>query len=79
EIASRELRQEVVRVREPADSERVKSRVTALLRTPLTVDTAVRIALLNNRGLQAAYNDLGISEALFVQASLPPSPTISLA
>jgi len=79
DIAARELRQDVVRVREPADSDRVRSRVTALLRSPLTVDTAVRIALLNNRGLQAAYNDLGISEALFVQASLPPSPTISLA
>ena len=70
EIASRELRQDVVRVREPADSDRVKSRVTALLRSPLTVDTAVQIALLNNRGLQAAYNDLGISEALFVQTGL---------
>ncbi|MBN8945358.1 MAG: TolC family protein [Rhizobiales bacterium] len=79
EIATRELRQDVARVREPADSERVRSRVAALLRSPLSVDKAVQIALLNNRGLQAAYNDLGISEALFVQASLPPSPTISLA
>ncbi|QCI66034.1 TolC family protein [Phreatobacter stygius] len=78
DIAARELRQEVVRVREPADSDRVRARVTGLLRSPLTVDRAVQIALINNRGLQAAYNDLGISEALFVQASLPPSPTLSL-
>ncbi|MBN8943504.1 MAG: TolC family protein [Rhizobiales bacterium] len=78
DIAARELRQDVGRIREPADSDRVKARVTALLRSPLSVDRAVQIALMNNRGLQAAYNDLGISEALFVQASLPPSPTLSL-
>ena len=50
----------------------------ALLRSALTADVAVRIAFLRNKGLQAAYNDLGISEARFVAASLPPSPAISL-
>src|SRR5262249_36744645 len=34
--------------------------------------------LLNNRGLQAAYNELAIAEARRVGASLPPSPTLSL-
>lgn len=53
--------------------------VAKLLRQPLTAARAVQIALLNNRHLQAAYNDLGISEAQFVQAALPPSPTISVA
>jgi outer membrane protein TolC len=48
-----------------------------LLSEPLTEDTAVQIALLNNRGLQAAYNDLGISEAEYVQTSLPPNPAIT--
>ena len=38
----------------------------------------MRIALLNNKGLQASYNGLGIAEAVMVEASLPPSPTISL-
>jgi hypothetical protein len=37
----------------------------------------VLIALLSNRGLQAAYNDLGISEAQMVEASLPPSPSLA--
>ena len=50
----------------------------ALLRTPLSAEAAVRIALLNNKGLQASYNGLGIAEAVMVEASLPPSPTISL-
>jgi outer membrane protein TolC len=44
----------------------------------LTIEDAVQIAMLNNRGLQAAYNDLGISEAAYVAASLPPNPRISL-
>ena len=38
----------------------------------------MRIALLNNKGLQAAYNELGIAEAAMVEASLPPNPTFSL-
>ena len=37
----------------------------------------MQIALLNNRGLQAAYNELGIAEAAMVQASLPPNPSFS--
>ncbi|WP_252719806.1 hypothetical protein, partial [Acinetobacter baumannii] len=53
DIAARELRQDIGRIREPADSDRVKARVAALLRSPLTVDRAVQIALMNNRGLQA--------------------------
>jgi outer membrane protein TolC len=38
----------------------------------------VQIAFLKNRGLQAAFNDLGVSEAAYVQASLPPSPRVVL-
>ena len=51
------------------------ARVKQLLAKPLTAASAVQIALLNNRGLQAAYNELGISEAQMVEASLPPAPT----
>ncbi len=57
---------------------RVRERVQALLAEPLSEDAAVQIALLNNRGLQAAYNDLGISEAEYVQASLPANPAIGV-
>src|SRR5436305_8702285 len=53
-------------------------RSRALLRRPLTGDAAVRVAFLRNKGLQAAYNDLGVSEARYVAASLPPNPAISL-
>ena len=57
---------------------RPETRSNVLLKRPLTADTAVQIALLNNRGLQADYNELAIAEAAMVGASLPPNPTISL-
>lgn len=63
----------------PGDEALAIERVAKLLRQPMTAGRAVQIALLNNRHLQAAYNELGISEAQFVQAALPPSPTISVA
>ncbi len=53
-------------------------RVKTLLAKPLTANSAVQIALLSNRGLQAEYNALGLSEADFVEASLPPNPTVVL-
>ncbi|MFM9848065.1 MAG: TolC family protein [Hyphomicrobiaceae bacterium] len=55
------------------------ARVKQLLAKPLTAGSAVQIALLNNRGLQAAYNELGISEAQMVEASLPPAPRLGFA
>ncbi len=51
-------------------------RVKELLSRRLTTASAVQVALLNHRGLQAAYNDLGISEAQMAEASLPPPPTL---
>jgi hypothetical protein len=44
----------------------------------LTADAAVQVALLNNKGLQAAYNALALAETDLVQQSLPPNPTFSL-
>ena len=62
---------------EPAETS-ASDRAHALLRKPLTSDAAVQVAFLRNKGLQAAYNDLGISEAKYVEASLPPNPSISV-
>jgi outer membrane protein TolC len=55
-----------------------KGRVDQLLRKPLTADAAVQVALLNNRGLQAAFNELGMAEAQMVSASLPPNPRFGI-
>jgi len=75
--AANELGKDVIKIDDPAKEADVAARVGQLIAKPLSVSSAVQVALLNNRGLQAAYNDLGISEAQFVEASLPPAPTVS--
>jgi outer membrane protein TolC len=77
-VAYTELNKDVVKVASEADAFATQQKADALLSRPLTADSAVQIALLKNRGLQAAFNDLGISEAAFVQTSLPPNPTVAL-
>ena len=61
------------------DAEQARQAVQDLLREPVTADAAVRIALLNNRDLQAAFNDLGLAEVASVAAGLPPNPRLSVA
>jgi outer membrane protein TolC len=58
------------------DAERgdIQQAVKALLAKPLTPDSAVQIALMNNRGLQATYAELGIAESDLVQAGRLPNP-----
>jgi outer membrane protein TolC len=63
--------------RAPGDLSLIDARVAKLLVQPLGVDDAVQVALLNNRGLQAAFAELGITEAEVVQAGRLPNPGIS--
>lgn len=68
------------RIAQPAPLKRdrdSRAEVTALLSKPLTADAAVRIALLNNQGLQASLAELAIAEADFVQAGRLPNPGFS--
>ncbi len=60
-----------------AESDSVAAAIAPLLAKPLTVDDAVSIALMNNRGLQASYGELGISEANLVQAGRIRNPVLS--
>src|SRR5271155_1253388 len=53
--------------------------VRQLLRKPLTVETAVQIALLNNRSLQATFEEIGLSVADLIEAATIPNPKIDLA
>lgn len=53
------------------------SRTAEILQQPLTADTAVELALLNNRGLQASLHQLGIAESNLVQAGRPANPLFS--
>jgi cobalt-zinc-cadmium efflux system outer membrane protein len=59
------------------DDQAVRADVDHLLTGDLTVDQAVQIALLNNRHLQATFEDLGISQAELVQAGLLKNPVFS--
>jgi outer membrane protein TolC len=65
--------------RSDADRDLIDQRVRELLAKPLSVDDAVQVALLNNRGLQAMYQELGIAEADLVQAARLPNPGIAFA
>lgn len=72
------LHKEVAVIRNPDDAERAREAVQKIRRRVLTADAAVQIALLNNRGLQAAFNELAGAEAEMVGDSLPPNPTFSI-
>jgi len=76
-VAGGGLNKDVVRVSSAEDASLARGEVSRLLRAPLSADAAVQIALLNNAGLQAAYNRLGIAEAVAVQSSRPPLPIFS--
>jgi outer membrane protein TolC len=51
--------------------------IAGKLLTPLTADDAVQIALLNNRGLQSTYWNVGIAEADLVQAGRLKNPSFT--
>ncbi|MEY4909898.1 MAG: hypothetical protein RL260_3616 [Pseudomonadota bacterium] len=57
-----------------APSADVRQRTSTLLATPLAMDGAVEVALLNHRGLQAALADLGVTQAELAQVTRLPNP-----
>ena len=65
---------QVVWDRGTADDGALAAKVHDLLARPLTVETAVQVALVNNRTLQATYEDLTIAQADLVQAGLLQNP-----
>ncbi|MDP2004852.1 MAG: TolC family protein [Rubrivivax sp.] len=77
QTAQARLGKDLVPARTDADQQALQQRVDALLAQPLTADSAVQVALLNNRGLQATFQDLGITEAEIVQAGRLPNPGFS--
>jgi outer membrane protein TolC len=77
EIAGSELSKEVAALRTNDAIAAARATIERLLQRPLSADTAVQIALLNNRDLQAAYNELGLAEAARIEASLPANPRLS--
>jgi outer membrane protein TolC len=64
-------------LRTDAQAGSAKVRLAELLKQPLNADSAVEVALLNNRDLQASYADLGIAESDLVRAGRLANPTFS--
>ena len=72
------IQKDVVWSRDDTSRSQTQARVDALLaQPPLAVDDAVQIALLNNPGLQATFQSLGIAEADWVQARTLPNPGLT--
>ncbi len=66
-----------VQSREQADA--VAARVHQLIhKKTIDADTAVQVALLSNKGLQAAYADIGLSAADVWQEALPSNPKLTV-
>src|SRR5262245_62809524 len=59
------------------EDEEAGRHVQELLANQLEIDSAVQIALLNNRSLQAVYAQLGIAQADLVQAGMLQNPILS--
>jgi outer membrane protein TolC len=78
EVAGKTIRKDVAFVRTADQAEQASNVVARLLSRPLTADAAAQVALLNNKGLQASYNELALAETELVQDSLPPNPTFSI-
>ena len=80
EKAAREyLGQKAVWLRDDESRAAAAAEVDRLLDEVLTPESTMQIALLNNPGLQAAYAELGMSEADFVQAGRVANPGFSYA
>ena len=64
--------------RDAAAREAALAEARALLKKPLTVNSAVQIALLNNRELLATFEDVGVSAADLREAGLWKNPSFNL-
>ncbi len=63
---------------QPGEERAVEERIEALLAGELNDRSAVEIALLNNRRLQATFEELGIARADLLEARLIRNPTLSV-
>ncbi|MDX0532999.1 TolC family protein [Sinorhizobium medicae] len=70
---------QTVWIQNRADAQAVSGRVKALMaKKTIDAETAVQVALLNNKGLQAAYADLGDSAADAWQSTMLVNPTVGI-
>jgi cobalt-zinc-cadmium efflux system outer membrane protein len=70
------LGQKVEWNRDSKGDERAQKALRALLQRELSAEAAVQIALLNNRRLQAKFENLGVAQADLVEAGLLDNPVL---
>lgn len=63
----------------PGELAQAADQVTARLEGGVTTEEAVEIALLNNKGLEAAFYEIGVSRADVVQSGLLANPSLGAA
>jgi len=73
----RQTSQDVSWQRSEEQKLQIDERVRQLLSEPLTADSAVAIGLLNNRELQARFDELDIADSALRESRLPPNPVLS--
>ena len=78
EATKKHIKQDVVWPKTEAEKVKLDERIKALLTQRMDVEKAVQIALFNNKGLQADFYNLGISESDLVQAGRLPNPKFSM-
>ncbi len=62
-----------------AENDAIQREVRALVQgKSISADTAVQVALLNNKGLQASYAEIGLSAATAWQEATPVNPVVSI-
>src|SRR4051812_26210513 len=76
-LTKERIGQPVAVQRSASDADSARARTAELLKSPLTADAAVEVALLNNRGLQAKLGELGIAESELVRAGRLRNPSFT--
>jgi len=61
-----------------SELQQAASRSAAILKKPLDAQGAVEVSFLNNRALQASFNELGITQAALIRGSLPANPRFGI-
>jgi len=69
--------QEASWARTAPEAAAIEEKVTGLLKGELTAERAVQVALINNPGLQATFEKIGISQADLAQAGRIENPELS--
>lgn len=63
-------------IKTPQEAANIHETVQVLLSQPLTQENALRIMLINNRGLQQTYENIGIAQSELVEAGLMRNPLL---